>query len=226
VFWSVLLWFLGTMRSITSLIAVRTRMLYSLIRRLRWWRLTPELLTLPSKLNGYWSSPMSDEASLRGDCQDSRNESPISSGPNSPILVSKTIVSDRGALILGCLIAVGLATWSTARVGYLHDEFMRQGAEYSHRADQQAAAFSYHAMELQTNYLLHVAQQHSEVESEMARYREQFQSLERQFRMTELKYDNVNISMRRAGIYLPNDYWTGPNGNLDAESFHISNKGK
>lgn len=121
---------------------------------------------------------------------------------------------------------MGLAAWSSARVGYLHDEITRQASDYQSHAQQEAASFAYHAVELQTSYLLHVAEEHSETEHEIDRYREQFKQLQQQFRLTELKYDNVNFTMRRAGLSLPGDYWTGPGGNFDSQSFNINRKGK
>ena len=127
-------------------------------------------------------------------------------------------------MILACVIAVGLAGWATARVGYMHDEMIRQATDYSNRSQQQAAAFSYHAVELQTSYLLHVAQQHSETEHEIEHYREQFKALELKFRMAELKLDDTTVVLHRAGLQLPGDYTRGPQGDLDAESFHVNNR--
>ena len=147
-----------------------------------------------------------------------------SSGTNNPVAVAKTIVSDRGAIFIIAAVALGLAGWAVARVGYLHDEMMRQSADDNHRAEQQAAAFMYHATELQTDYFLHAAQQAQQTEQEITHYREKFTALERQFRMVELKLDDTAVVLHRAGLQIPGDYTRGPQGSLDAESFHISNK--
>lgn len=48
-----------------------------------------------------------------------------------------------------------------------------------------------------------------------------FLKLDRQSRMTELKIDDWTVVLHRAGLQLPGDYTRGPQGNLDAESFHI-----
>lgn len=50
--------------------------------------------------------------------------------------------------------------------------------------------------------------------------------LDRQYRMTELKLDDWTVVAHRAGIALPSDYTRGPQGNLDAKSFHIPQRGK
>lgn len=147
-------------------------------------------------------------------------------GNSAPVQQTKVIITERGAVFLIAALAVGLAAWSTARVGYLHDEMIRQAADASHRAEQQAAQFMYHATKLQTDYFLHAAEQAQGTEKEIAHYRDQFVALERQYRMTELKYDDVSVVLHRAGLQLPGDYTRGPQGALDAESFHVSQKGK
>ncbi len=48
-----------------------------------------------------------------------------------------------------------------------------------------------------------------------------FLKLDRQYRMTELKLDDWTVVAHRAGLQLPGDYTRGPQGNLDAESFHV-----
>jgi hypothetical protein len=45
--------------------------------------------------------------------------------------------------------------------------------------------------------------------------------MDRQYRMAELKYDDLSVVMHRAGLALPGDYTRGPQGNMDADSFHI-----
>lgn len=169
---------------------------------------------------------MSDEKSLRLALQDSKVESATSNAPNSSVAVAKpvTIVSDRGATFLIAALALGLASWSVARVGYLHDEWARQAVEDNKRAEQQASAFMYHATELQTDYFLHAAQQAQQTESEITHYRDKFTALERQYRMVELKLDDTAVVLHRAGLQLTGDYTRGPQGNLDAESFHISER--
>lgn len=53
-----------------------------------------------------------------------------------------------------------------------------------------------------------------------------YDALDRQYRMTELKLDDWTVVAHRAGLQLPGDYTRGPQGDLDAESFHIKPKGK
>lgn len=48
-----------------------------------------------------------------------------------------------------------------------------------------------------------------------------FLKLDRQYRMTELKLDDWTVVAHRAGLQLSGDYTRGPQGALDAESFHI-----
>lgn len=45
--------------------------------------------------------------------------------------------------------------------------------------------------------------------------------LKRQYRMTEMKLDDWVVTAKRAGIVLPGDYARGPQGNTDAESYHV-----
>jgi hypothetical protein len=53
-----------------------------------------------------------------------------------------------------------------------------------------------------------------------------FLALDRQSRMTELKLDDWTVVAHRAGLQIPGDYTRGPQGNLDAESFHIPQPSK
>lgn len=43
--------------------------------------------------------------------------------------------------------------------------------------------------------------------------------LSRKYRMAELKYDELNLSLRRDGIAVPGDYRQGVSGNLDTDAF-------
>lgn len=147
-------------------------------------------------------------------------------GNTAPVQQTKVIISERGAVFLVAALAIGLSAWTFARVGYLHDELIRQAADENHRAEQQATQFMYHATKLQTDYFLHTAEQAQTTEQEIAHYRDNFAKLERQYRMVELKLDDTSVVLHRAGLQLPGDYTRGPQGNLDAESFHISQKGK
>lgn len=52
--------------------------------------------------------------------------------------------------------------------------------------------------------------------SQMAR---EFDRLDRQYRMVELKLDDWTVVAHRSGLVLPGDYTRGPQGNPDAESF-------
>jgi hypothetical protein len=55
--------------------------------------------------------------------------------------------------------------------------------------------------------------------AERASYARQFDLLERQYRMVELKLDDWTVVAHRSGLVLPGDYTRGPQGNLDQESF-------
>jgi hypothetical protein len=46
-----------------------------------------------------------------------------------------------------------------------------------------------------------------------------YELLERQYRMVELKLDDWTVVAHRAGLILPGDYTRGPQGNPDAEAF-------
>jgi hypothetical protein len=46
-----------------------------------------------------------------------------------------------------------------------------------------------------------------------------FEDLGRKYRMAELKYDELNLTVRRAGIGRADDDQTGVGGNLDPEAF-------
>ncbi len=46
-----------------------------------------------------------------------------------------------------------------------------------------------------------------------------YELLERQYRMVELKLDDWTVVAHRSGLILPGDYTRGPQGNLDAESY-------
>lgn len=59
-------------------------------------------------------------------------------------------------------------------------------------------------------------------QNELQHYRDDFLKLDRQYRMTELKLDDWTVVAHRAGLQLPGDYTRGPQGALDAESFHIN----
>lgn len=50
---------------------------------------------------------------------------------------------------------------------------------------------------------------------------DKYAQMERQFRMTELKLDDWTVVAHRAGLQLSGDYTRGPQGALDAESFHV-----
>ena len=55
--------------------------------------------------------------------------------------------------------------------------------------------------------------------AERVSYTRQFDLLERQYRMVELKLDDWTVVAHRSGLVLPGDYTRGPQGNLDQESF-------
>lgn len=77
---------------------------------------------------------------------------------------------------------------------------------------------------LQAQYQNQLLLQHDEYQHELDHYKEEYVKMERQFRMTELKLDDWTVVAHRAGLQLPGDYTRGPQGNLDAESFHIQEK--
>lgn len=62
--------------------------------------------------------------------------------------------------------------------------------------------------------------------SEQRELERHYDALDRQSRMTELKLDDWTVVAHRAGLQLPGDYTRGPQGNPDADSFHIKPKGK
>lgn len=72
----------------------------------------------------------------------------------------------------------------------------------------------------------HISANERITQNEIQHYRDDFLKLDRQSRMTELKLDDWTVVAHRAGLQLPGDYTRGPQGNLDAESFHIPQKPK
>lgn len=54
-----------------------------------------------------------------------------------------------------------------------------------------------------------------------AEMEEKYDDLRRQYRMTELKLDDWTVVAHRAGIQLSGDYTRGPQGNPEAEAYHI-----
>lgn len=66
-------------------------------------------------------------------------------------------------------------------------------------------------------------QQHL-TQMEIDHYKEEFQKLDRQSRMTELKLDDWTVVAHRGGLSLTGDYTRGPQGNLDEESFNLQEK--
>lgn len=62
--------------------------------------------------------------------------------------------------------------------------------------------------------------------AERSQMEREFDRLDRQYRMTELKLDDWTVVAHRAGLQLQSDYTRGPQGNPDAQSFNIKSKGK
>lgn len=163
------------------------------------------------------SSPMSiatsSPASKRA-YQDSKHAPIGSKGSNSPVLVAKQIVSERGAVLIACVGAAAMGAYSIARVQSLSDLVQEH-----HMASQRESAAL--LASLQTEFL----NMHTQYEHELDHYKEAFLDLDRKYRMAELKLDDTSVVLHRAGLKLPGDYTRGPQGALDAESFHVPQKG-
>lgn len=127
----------------------------------------------------------------------------------------------RGAsaiILAAAFIAMFCAAWAAGRVATLGDVIRADHDAY--QRDAQSARDSYE----RDSRGLYLAYQ-----NELQHYREDFQKMERQFRMTELKLDDWTVVAHRSGLALPGDYTRGPQGNLDAESFQVpqsNRKGK
>lgn len=90
-----------------------------------------------------------------------------------------------------------------------------------------AAALAAYATSRVESLKDHISANQQITQNEIQHYRDDFLKLDRQSRMTELKLDDWTVVAHRAGLVLPGDYTRGPQGNLDAESFHIQKqKGK
>jgi hypothetical protein len=107
-------------------------------------------------------------------------------------------------MFMGCLLAVGMSAWALARVDSLKD---------TTRIEQQRTRD-------------HIDENAKITQHEIDHYKEEFSKLDRQYRMVELKLDDWTVVAHRSGLVLPSDYTRGPQGNPDAESFHIKPKGK
>ncbi len=114
-------------------------------------------------------------------------------------IVDKLGRGSAAIILVAAFASLAIAAWSAGRVQSLGD--------YVH-ADHDAYQRDALAMNI-------------EYQHELSHYVEEFNKMERQFRMTELKLDDWTVVAHRSGLALPGDYTRGPQGNLDAESFHI-----
>ena len=147
--------------------------------------------------------PAADKASrMEGAMQDSQRFS-ASDRANQVVFVEALGKNERALMWLMAVIAVGMACYALARV---NGAVELQAA----RAESQA-----------TTYRLATEQLSREQENRVEALRAQFKELQTQSRVTELKLDDYNVTLRRAGIRLKGDFARGPMGNPDAKSFNM-----
>lgn len=141
------------------------------------------------------------------------------------------------ALILvmcGCAVMIGLGISDRDARDREFDRRMQQSQrEFDNRmqraqreADAQRQEFERRLDQSQRENDYRAQQARRQEDDRVASLKEAMLKLDRQYRMTELKLDDWTVVGHRAGLALPGDYTRGPQGNLDAESFHIDPKGK
>jgi type III secretory pathway component EscR len=136
------------------------------------------------------------------------------SGTAIAVLVAASIIILAGAVMLGLDIAERASERreSDRQSTSLQSAISKQGADLQR-------AWIANTEQLQRDWFMDANQLQRSWEKETARQVDKMHELQIQYRMTELKYDDVAVTLHRAGLVLPGDYTRGPQGNLDAESF-------
>jgi hypothetical protein len=102
------------------------------------------------------------------------------------------------AVLMGCGVVIGID----------QAERHAQEREFDRRTEQARREFDER-----------MAQAQRDADKRASELVEAMVELKRQYRMTELKYDDASVVLHRVGVVLPGDYARGPQGNIDVESF-------
>lgn len=160
------------------------------------------------------ATPDADKtSSFEGGMVDSARVS--AEGRANQVVFLETMGRTEKALILASVLAaVGMSAYALAKVSG-SVELQAQ------RAQQQATTYALAQSQAAQTYALANEQLARTYQTETDAMRAQFKELQTQARLTELKLDDYNVTLRRAGIRLKGDFARGPMGNSDAESFGV-----
>lgn len=135
---------------------------------------------------------------------------------NQVVFLAEALGKNERALYLAAaLLSVGLSVYCLARV-------QAQVELQAQRGQQQATTYALAQSQAAQTYALANQQLARTYQNETDSMRRKFDELKTQARLTELILDDWNVTARRAGLKLKGDYAHGPQGNLDAESFHVN----
>jgi hypothetical protein len=169
-------------------------------------------------LTGSNHHPNAIGATLHGSPGSAMADGRGSSGSSFNMFVDFMTKPEKALMLAAVFVAVACSIYAAARVDalatnvadYKRDAELREHHALEIRAIERAASLA--AIEqLKLTYTLALADD-----------KDRFGKLERQYRMTELKLDDWNVTARRAGLVLKGDYSGGPGGNPDAESFNMA----
>lgn len=133
---------------------------------------------------------------------------------NQVVFVEALGKNERALVLVSLVVAVGMSAYSLAKVtGSV--ELQAQ------RSQQQAATYALAQSQAAQTYALATEQLARTYQTQAEQTRDTLKQLQTQSRVTELKLDDYNVTLRRAGIRLKGDFTRGPVGNPDAESFNM-----
>lgn len=160
------------------------------------------------------ATPDADKASrMEGAMQDSQRFS-ASDRANQVIFVEALGRNERALMLTAVVVAVGMAAYALARVNGAVELQIQ-------RAQAQASAYQLAQSQAAQTYALATEQLARTYQTQAEQTRDTLKQLQTQSRVTELKLDDYNVTLRRAGIRLKGDFTRGPMGNPDAESFNM-----
>jgi hypothetical protein len=133
-----------------------------------------------------------------------------STGSSVNMFVDVMSRPEKALLFAAVCVALACSVYAAARVAALGDAVLDYRRDQESREGAQRESIQRTVDDLKLAYSLGLADD-----------KERFSKLERQYRMTELKLDDWNVTARRAGLVLKGDYSGGPGGNTDAESFNV-----
>ena len=133
---------------------------------------------------------------------------------NQLVFVEALGRNERALMFVAVVAAVGMACYALARVNGALD---LQGQ----RAQALASAYQLAQSQAAQTYALANEQLARTYQTQAEQTRDTLKQLQTQSRVTELKLDDYNVTLRRAGIRLKGDFTRGPMGNPDAETFNM-----